>query len=90
MSAFLDLAVLEPKLFLASITRGQLQQNLSTVLKQLLFSQRKSLFSYTETQDEVSLILDEEAASLFPKDVLHFSPGTWKAIQVLLIANAPI
>jgi hypothetical protein len=39
-------------------------------------------FSYTETSDDISVVLDEKSMSEFPSRALVMSPGVWKAIQI--------
>lgn len=66
----LEITKLPYKLFLASISKQILDSCTKAILKLSLFPERdKSFFSYTETEDEVSLILDEASLSYFSKSV---------------------
>jgi len=43
---------------------------------------RTSLWSYTRTEEEISLILDQEALDDFPPDAIVGSPSVWRAFKL--------
>jgi len=60
-----------------------LQQVGAYILKLLLFPSSVGRFlSYTETEDEISMMLDEESLSIIPYDVLKNSEDKWKYLKV--------
>jgi len=81
-----SVGILPLKLYLASISRDHFESCIRILLKVTFFIERKtSFFSYTETEDEVSLILDEDSLKTFESiapNPVSISPGIWKAIQV--------
>src|SRR4051812_42450398 len=79
--SLVDVAILPFNLHLASIQRTALPTR--ELLQTLFFPKSSSRFlSFTETSEEVSLILDEGSLGLFPTDVLAVTPGVWAAIQI--------
>jgi len=71
------------QLYMANISKKK-KGDLAKDLIRLLFypEEKKRFFSFTETPDEVSLILDEESASSFPKDSLTLCNVIWRALQI--------
>jgi len=79
------LTILPKKLSLTRISKDQLDLCLCSLLKLSFFS--KGFFSYTETDEEVSLIIEESALSFFEKGEGNYfpvvvAPKLWKAIQI--------
>jgi hypothetical protein len=52
------------------------------VFPQLHPRRPRHFFSYTETDKEVSLILDESHVADFPKDALNVCNVIWRAVQI--------
>lgn len=50
-----------------------------------LILDRTHFFSFIETNDEISLILEEDAVALFPRDLLSLSPKIYRAFEATLI-----
>lgn len=80
------ITTLPQKLKIVSLEKKVIPQCTHCLMKILFFSESSSPFvSYTETNDEVSLILDEESASmLYPKELFKISDQFWRAIQFSL------
>ena len=47
-----------------------------------LFSSDDIIFSYTETSDDISLILELDHVSFFPPDLLEMAPHVWRVLQL--------
>ncbi len=82
-----SLSILPQRLVLVKTRgNGRLSPDLDTIrgsLQRLLFfGAADQLLSYTETDDEVSLLLDERSFARFPADSLVVSPGVWRAIEL--------
>jgi len=74
--------VLPKRLRLASMDKAMVPSYTHTLLRALFFSHSASKFiSYTETNDEISLIVDEETLELFPKDSIKVSEEFGRAFQ---------
>jgi len=92
-SKSLSISSIPQKVYLASVSKDTLESCFKVIIKLTFFTDRtNSFFSYTETEDEVSLILDEKSLSLFaaavgPNQVV-VSPGIWKVLQVYEGASA--
>jgi hypothetical protein len=77
------LKLLHFRLVLASIKKEHLEVCTNALLKLLLFpSSNDRFFSYNDTSDEVSLILDENAVLQFPPEILQHTNQIWRAFQV--------
>jgi len=69
------------ELFLCSFRKDEAGTIASSLLKVIFFPKRKQRFmSYTESEDEISLILDKESFSYFP--IVPSITGPWKPIKV--------
>lgn len=55
---------------------------MSDPLSFALFSSSRSFFSYTETDEEVSLILNTATASIFPPDSINLHTEGWRLLKV--------
>jgi len=98
----LKLSNLPQRLFLASVSKDQLDICIKVILKLAFFwnetrkdgpSSEAPFFSYTDTADEISFILDEKSLAEFENSIggsnpLIIGPGCWKAIQVYEGADA--
>jgi len=84
----LSIKTLPYRLFLVSIEKEMLEYCVKILLKLSFFSDVKStFFCFTDTEEEVSLILDENSLNYFknatgPKFNLVIGPDCWRAIQV--------
>jgi len=77
------LRVLPHRMVLASLRKDQLQESTHALLKLLLFQDNKEhFFSFTETSEEISLVLEEEALSYFPEQTLQYTNQIWRIIQI--------
>jgi len=76
------------RLFLVSVQRDSLDSCIKPLLHLSFYSDmRSTFFSYTDTDEEISLILDEESVRYFKSAVgsnvsFTVAPDGWKAIQV--------
>jgi len=77
------------RLFLVSLWKDKLDFYTKILIKLAFFCDRKQhFFSYTETKDEVSLIVDDQSLDLLKSStesigsLLVIAPGKWKAIEV--------
>lgn len=62
---------------------------LKVLLQRAFYPQRPgTFFSYTVTEEEISLIIDEDTVAAFPPDTLVLSPDHLRAIQVYEGAHA--
>jgi len=84
----LHIASISPRLFLVTISKDSLDFCVKPIMNLAFFKQSETFFSYTETEDEVSLLLDEPSLQYLQNslqkhnNVLVTSPGCWKGIQV--------
>jgi len=78
------LKVLPHHMVLASLRKDQLQESTHALLKLMLFSQdnQEHFFSFTETSEEISLVLEENALSFFPAQTLQYTNQIWRIIQI--------
>ncbi|KAF9085134.1 GATS protein-like 3 [Mortierella sp. AD031] len=75
--------ILPFRLKLASMEKGDIPRCTHQLMKLVLFpSGPQHFFSYTETDREVSLILDETHIPAFPKDTLDVCNVIWRAVQI--------
>ncbi|KAL6077117.1 GATS protein-like 3 [Balamuthia mandrillaris] len=84
-----SISTLPQKLFLASIQRENVNECFRAILQLAFFPvSSTSFFSYTETEDEISVLVDEHSLSLFPEDAIVLCPPARRAIQVYEGAEA--
>ncbi|KAF9381463.1 GATS protein-like 3 [Podila verticillata] len=75
--------ILPFRLQLASLQKADIPRCTHQLMKLVLFpSGPQHFFSYTETDKEVSLILDESHLSGFPENTLNVCPVIWRAVQI--------
>ncbi|KAF9933566.1 GATS protein-like 3 [Linnemannia zychae] len=75
--------ILPFRLKLASMDKADIPRCTHQLMKLVLFpSGPQHFFSYSETDREVSLILDETHISAFPKDTLDICNIIWRAVQI--------
>ncbi|KAG0054561.1 GATS protein-like 3 [Gryganskiella cystojenkinii] len=75
--------ILPFRLKLASIAKDDIPRCTHQLMKLVLFpAGPQHLFSYTETEREVSLILDESHIPGFPEDVLDVCNVIWRAVGI--------
>ncbi|KAF8944853.1 GATS protein-like 3 [Haplosporangium gracile] len=75
--------ILPFRLKLASMDKADIPRCTHQLMKLVLFpSGPQHFFSYSETDREVSLILDETHIPAFPKDTLDVCNVIWRAVQI--------
>ncbi|KAF9952022.1 GATS protein-like 3 [Mortierella alpina] len=75
--------ILPFRLKLASIEKSAIPRCTHQLMKLVLFpAGPQHFFSYTETDKEVSLILDESHIPGFPEDTLNVCNVIWRAVQI--------
>ncbi|KAF9907566.1 GATS protein-like 3 [Linnemannia zychae] len=75
--------ILPFRLKLASMDKTDIPRCTHQLMKLVLFpSGPQHFFSYSETDREVSLILDETHILAFPKDTLDVCDVVWRAVQI--------
>ncbi|KAG0248927.1 GATS protein-like 3 [Mortierella polycephala] len=75
--------ILPFRLRLASIGKSDIPRCTHQLMKLVLFpAGPQHFFSYTETDTEVSLILDESHVPGFPEDALNICNVIWRAVQI--------
>jgi hypothetical protein len=74
------------RLYIASLSKTNLPQCTHALLKLFLFSGNEDhhFFAYTQTRDEVSMVLTESSLKLFPDNVLKVTASPWRALSVSL------
>jgi len=68
------------KLTFASLGKGNVERNVHPLIRLTLFEEQ--FFSYTETPEEVSIIMEESSKSLFPRGYLTDFPETLRAVKM--------
>ncbi|KAF9959831.1 GATS protein-like 3 [Modicella reniformis] len=75
--------ILPSRLQLASLEKKDIPRCTHQLMKLVLFpSKPRHFFSYTETDKEVSLILDESHIAGFPEGLLNVCGVFWRAVQI--------
>lgn len=75
--------ILPSRLQLASLEKRDIPRCTHQLMKLVLFpSRQRHFFSYTETDKEVSLILDESHVAGFPEGTLNVCSVYWRAVQI--------
>ncbi|KAG9070317.1 GATS protein-like 3 [Linnemannia hyalina] len=75
--------ILPFRLQLASLQKKDIPRCTHQLMKLVLFpSGPRHFFSYTETDKEVSLILDEEHIRGFPENTVNVCKVIWRAVQI--------
>lgn len=76
--------VLPAQLVVVRLQWKYLQPSTHALVKRLLFSRNydSSLWSFTRTEEEISLILDQEALVDFPPEAIVGSPTVWRAFKL--------
>ncbi|PRP85780.1 hypothetical protein PROFUN_05972 [Planoprotostelium fungivorum] len=70
-------------LHLIGIQKHLVQQVGAHILKLLLFPpSHKRFLSYTETEDEISIVLDKESLECIPDDIVKHSAEMWQYLKV--------
>jgi len=71
------------RLHAASLGKDIVPTLTHTLLKVLFFTKSSERFiSFTETPEEISLILDDETVKLFPTGTIKISEEPWRGIQI--------
>ncbi|KFH71723.1 hypothetical protein MVEG_02018 [Podila verticillata NRRL 6337] len=77
------IVILPFRLQLASLQKEDIPRCTHQLMKLVLFpAGPRHFFSYTETEKEVSLILDESHLSGFPENTLNVCNVVWRAVQI--------
>ncbi|KAG0335774.1 GATS protein-like 3 [Podila humilis] len=77
------IVILPFRLQLASLQKEDIPRCTHQLMKLVLFpAGPRHFFSYTETEKEVSLILDESHLSGFPENTLNVCDVVWRAVQI--------
>eukprot|EP01111_Echinosteliopsis_oligospora_P007876 TRINITY_DN2320_c0_g1_i2.p1 TRINITY_DN2320_c0_g1~~TRINITY_DN2320_c0_g1_i2.p1 ORF type:complete len:319 (+),score=59.55 TRINITY_DN2320_c0_g1_i2:198-1154(+) len=77
------LKILPFRLVLASINKEHLSLCTNPLLQLLMFPASESrFFSFTDTGEELSFVLEEDSIALFPGGVLQYTNQIWRAIQI--------
>jgi len=76
----LTCTLLPEKVRLCSISRENRPQCAYGILKMVFFSDSASLFSISETEDEISMLIADDKLDEFPEDALTVS-DLWRPIQ---------
>ena len=75
--------VLPAQLVVVRLQWKYLQPSTHALVKRLLFARNdSSLWSFTRTEEEISLILDQEALVDFPPEAIVGSPTVWRAFKL--------
>lgn len=81
----LFIRVLAPSLVVIRLQMQMLEPSTHALMKRLLFSPRRatsSFWAYTQTEDDISLIIDEAALTDFPPGAVLGSPAPWRAMKL--------
>ena len=77
--------MLAAKLAVVQVQLSMLQQSTNALVKRLFFdtnAARRSFWSYTHTDCDVSLIIDEASLRDFPEGAILGSPTSWRAVKL--------
>jgi len=68
----------------ADLRKDRLKECAWAIMHLVLLAKKTHFFSFTETNDEISLVLEHDAVSLFPPDILSLSPKLYRAFEATL------
>ena len=76
--------VLAARLLVVRLQLALLPQSTHAIITRLLFSRRsaRSFWSYTHTDAEISLIVEEEVLPTFPPDAIVGASTVWRAVKL--------
>lgn len=83
-----SLSMLPYQLCIADLRKERLKEAAWAILTIVLLSKKTRFFSFIETHDEISLVLEEESINLFPMDLLSTSPKKFRAFEATLIGGS--
>lgn len=83
-SPFSAINVVSGSLYLACLKREKIPQVSHALLNVFLFSNASRFFSYVQTSDEITMVLDANMLSMFPKDSLTIYGEKWKGLKIIL------
>lgn len=83
-SPFSAINVVSGSLYLACLKRDKIPEVSHALLNVFLFSNASRFFSFVQTSDEITMILDANMLSMFPKDTLTIYGEKWKGLKVIL------
>jgi hypothetical protein len=81
MMAKLEIEILPVRLVLISLEKPKIKENLHAILDCAFYS-KEYLFSYTETPQNVSLIVEAKFANLFNESQVNVCPTVWRCVEV--------
>jgi len=81
---FSAINVVPGSLYLACLKRDKIPEVSHALLNVFLFSHATRFFSFVQTADEITLILDAKMLSMFPNDVLTIYGEKWKGLKIIL------
>jgi len=76
------LTVLPKKLYLANVDLEAIEALCQSLIRLGFFSPSGTFFSFTEVEDEISILVEEDSWSLFTQKDLTLFPECWRAIQI--------
>jgi len=77
------ISILPYKLFMATLDKKDVSKSVQTLVRLFFYPERTSrFFSFTETEDEISLFLDGADTSQFPEGSLKVYSAVWRALQI--------
>jgi len=77
------IAKLPYQLYMANLPKQSTGEYAKQLIQLLFYPERtKRFFSYTETPDEISLILDTQSVELFPEGSLTVCDLFWRVLQI--------
>eukprot|EP01119_Soliformovum_irregulare_P013183 TRINITY_DN3489_c0_g1_i1.p1 TRINITY_DN3489_c0_g1~~TRINITY_DN3489_c0_g1_i1.p1 ORF type:complete len:304 (+),score=44.40 TRINITY_DN3489_c0_g1_i1:246-1157(+) len=87
MTSGLEITVLPHRIFMVRVDKEMLGFCTKALLRLLFYPDSSSFFSYTETDDETSLFLNEESLMYMKENIgshvdLVQSPECWRAVQI--------
>jgi hypothetical protein len=85
MTAISTITILYNRLYIVRLAKETLPTCAYALMKLFLFPKtERHFFSFTETSEEISMVLDDESLLLFPPHTLKVSATSWRALSVTL------
>lgn len=84
---FSAINVVPGSLYLACLKKSQIAEVSHALLNVFLFSNAARFFSFVQTSEEITMILDSNMLNMFPKDALTIYGEKWKGLRVILGAG---
>jgi len=83
-NSFSSLHILPGSLYIARLAREKIPEVSHALLNVFLFSNLPRFFSFVQTADDVTLVLDGSMLNAFPKDTLTIYGEKWRGLKVIL------